>query len=43
MKERLDALAFEPTAASLKDTASYVRDEVAKWGKIVRETGAKAE
>ena len=29
--------------ASLKDTANYVRDEVAKWGKIVRETGAKAE
>ena len=43
IKDRLDTLAFEPTAASLKDTASYVRDEVAKWGKIVRETGAKAE
>jgi len=43
IKERLDALAFEPTAATLKETAGYVRDEVAKWGKIVRETGAKAE
>ena len=43
IKERLDALAFEPTAAPLKDSADYVRDEVAKWAKIVRETGAKAE
>src|SRR4051794_2549425 len=43
IKERLDALAFEPTAAPLKDSANYVRDEVAKWAKIVRETGAKAE
>ena len=43
IKQRLDALAFEPTAASLKDTANYVRDEVAKWGRIVRETGAMAE
>src|SRR5262249_59905751 len=43
IKDRLDTLAFEPTASSLKDTANYVRDEVAKWGKIVRETGAKAE
>jgi len=43
IKERLDTLAFEPTAAPLKDSANYVRDEVAKWAKIVRETGAKAE
>jgi len=43
IKDRFDPLAFEPTAAPLKDSANYVRDEVAKWGKIVRETGAKAE
>jgi len=43
IKDRLDALAFEATAAPLKDSANYVRDEVAKWAKIVRETGAKAE
>jgi hypothetical protein len=41
-------LKFDPArdraeAAPLKDSASYVRDEVAKWAKIVRETGAKAE
>jgi tripartite-type tricarboxylate transporter receptor subunit TctC len=43
IRERLDALAFEPTAAPLRESADYVRDEVAKWAKVVRDTGAKAE
>ena len=43
VRTRLDALAFEATAASLAQTAEYVRAEVAKWAKVVRETGAKAE
>jgi tripartite-type tricarboxylate transporter receptor subunit TctC len=43
VRTRLDALAFETTAAPLAQTAEYVRAEVAKWAKVVRETGAKAE
>ena len=43
LRQRLDALAFDPTAAPLAQTADYVRGEVAKWAKVVRETGAKAE
>jgi len=43
MKQRLEGLAFEVTAAPLRETADYVRAEVAKWAKVVRETGAKAE
>ena len=43
LRQRLDALAFDPTAAALAPTAEYVRAEVAKWAKVVRETGAKAE
>jgi tripartite-type tricarboxylate transporter receptor subunit TctC len=43
MKERLDGLAFEATAQPLRETADYIRAEVAKWGRIVRETGAKAD
>ena len=43
VRTRLDALAFEATAAPLAQTAEYVRAEVAKWAKVVRETGAKAE
>ena len=43
LKQRLDALAFEPTAAPLRETADYVRAEVAKWAKVVKETGAKVD
>ena len=43
LRARLDALAFEATAAPLAQTANYVRSEVAKWAKVVRDTGAKAE
>jgi tripartite-type tricarboxylate transporter receptor subunit TctC len=43
MKKRLDALAFEVTAAPLDKTRDYVRAEVEKWAKVVRETGAKVD
>ena len=43
IRQRLDALAFESTAAPLKQTADYVRSEVQKWAGVVKETGAKAE
>jgi tripartite-type tricarboxylate transporter receptor subunit TctC len=42
-RKRLDALAFEVTAAPLDDTASYVRSEVAKWAKVVKDTGARVD
>lgn len=43
LKKRLDALAFEITAAPLDATRAYVAGEVAKWGQVVRETGAKVD
>jgi tripartite-type tricarboxylate transporter receptor subunit TctC len=43
LRPRLDALAFEPTAAPLEQTADYVRAEVAKWARVVKETGATAD
>jgi tripartite-type tricarboxylate transporter receptor subunit TctC len=43
IRARLDALAFDPTAAPLAQTADYVRSEVVKWAKVVRDTGAKPE
>ena len=43
VKERLEGLAFEVTAARLPATADYVRSELAKWAKVVRETGAKPD
>src|SRR5258706_16034281 len=43
MRERLDGLAFEAIAAPLKETADYVRVEVEKWGRVVRETKATVD
>jgi tripartite-type tricarboxylate transporter receptor subunit TctC len=43
IKQRLDSLAFEPTAKPLEATADYVKAEVAKWGQVVKETGARAD
>ena len=43
LKERLEGLAFEVTAAPLAETAAYVKGELAKWARVVRETGAKVD
>lgn len=43
VKERLESLAFEITAAPLGESAAYVKSELAKWAKVVRETGAKVD
>jgi tripartite-type tricarboxylate transporter receptor subunit TctC len=43
LRARLDALAFEPTAAPLRETADYVRVEVEKWRRVVKETGATVD
>ena len=43
VKERLEGLAFEITAAPLAESAAYVKSELAKWGKVVREVGAKVD
>ena len=43
MKKRLDTLAFEVTAAPLRETSEYLKTEVAKWAKVVKDTGAKVD
>ena len=43
MKKRLDAVAFEVTAAPLRETSEYLKSEVAKWAKVVKDTGAKVD
>ena len=42
-RERLDALAFEPVGGSPQQVAEYVKSEIVKWGKVVRETGVKPD
>jgi len=43
MRERLDALAFEPVGGTPQQFADYVKTEIVKWGKVVREGNIKAE
>jgi tripartite-type tricarboxylate transporter receptor subunit TctC len=43
VKQRLEELGFEITAAPLQQTAAYVKSELGKWAKVVRETGARVE
>jgi tripartite-type tricarboxylate transporter receptor subunit TctC len=43
LKERLDSLAFEATAQPLRETSDYVKAELVKWAKVVKDTGAKPD
>ena len=43
MRERLDSLAFEPVGGTPQQFSAYVKTEIAKWGKVVREGNIKAE
>ena len=43
MRERLEALAFEPVGGTAPQFSAYVKTEIAKWGKVVREGNIKAE
>jgi len=43
MRERLAALAFEPVGGTPQAFAAYVKAEIAKWGKVVRDGNIKAE
>lgn len=43
IRKRFEAVAFDVTAAPLRETSDYVRSEVAKWAKVVSDTGAKVD
>jgi tripartite-type tricarboxylate transporter receptor subunit TctC len=43
VKERFAATDLEPAGSAPEQFGAYVRDEVAKWGKIIRASGMKAE
>jgi tripartite-type tricarboxylate transporter receptor subunit TctC len=43
MKERLATLAFTPVGDSRDEFDRFIKSEIARWGKAVRESGAKAE
>jgi tripartite-type tricarboxylate transporter receptor subunit TctC len=43
VKERLAALGAEPSVKAPDQFGRYVREEIAKWAKVVKDSGAKAE
>jgi tripartite-type tricarboxylate transporter receptor subunit TctC len=43
VRERLAALGAEPSVKSPDQFSRYVREEIAKWAKVVKDSGAKAE
>jgi tripartite-type tricarboxylate transporter receptor subunit TctC len=43
VKERLATLAFTPVGDTRAQFAEFMKSEIAKWGKAVRESGAKAD
>jgi tripartite-type tricarboxylate transporter receptor subunit TctC len=43
VRDRLLALGAEPAASTPDEFGAYIRSEIAKWGKVIRESGAKVE
>ena len=43
VKERLTTLAFTSVGGSREQFAAFVKAEIAKWSKVAKESGAKAE
>lgn len=43
VKEKLATLAFTPVGDSPEHFAAYIKSEIAKWGKAVKESGARAD
>jgi tripartite-type tricarboxylate transporter receptor subunit TctC len=42
-RERLAAMATEPRTSTPEEFAAYLREEIAKWGDVVRKAGLKAD
>src|SRR3954470_1280179 len=43
VRERLLGLGAEPAANTPDEFGAYIRSEIAKWGKVIKESGAKVE
>jgi tripartite-type tricarboxylate transporter receptor subunit TctC len=43
VKERLATLAFTPVGGTRAEFTAYIKSEIEKWGKAVKESGAKAD
>jgi tripartite-type tricarboxylate transporter receptor subunit TctC len=43
LRERLADQGFEPVGDSPEEFAAYIKSEIAKWGKVIRDAGIRAE
>jgi tripartite-type tricarboxylate transporter receptor subunit TctC len=43
IKKRFETVAFDVTAAPLRETSDYLKSEVAKWAQVVKDTGARVD
>ena len=43
VKERLDALGFEPVVNTPDECTHFIRAEMAKWSKVIKEAGLRAD
>jgi tripartite-type tricarboxylate transporter receptor subunit TctC len=43
VKDRLNTLAFTPMGGTRKDFGDYMKAEIAKWGKAVKDSGARVD
>lgn len=43
LKERLSSLGIEPIGTTPAQFATFLREELAKWGKVIKATGIKAD
>ena len=43
VSERLSSLGAEPSGSTPEEFAAHIRTEIAKWGKVVRDSGARIE
>jgi tripartite-type tricarboxylate transporter receptor subunit TctC len=43
VKQRLETLGFAPVANTPEEFGARIKLEIAKWGKVVRDAGIKAD
>ena len=42
-RKRMADFGFEPIGTTPEEFGAFVKEDIARWGKLVKETGAKVE